>query len=302
MKIPSEFTQTIQETFGSPGELWLAQLPALLEQCEERWAITIGNPFPLSYNYVTAARCRNGTDVVVKAGVPNPELTSEMQALQLYDGDGMVRLLDVDRSNGVMLLERVSPGIPLAAVNDDDEATIIAADMMQRLRHPVPPKHQFRTVAGWSAGLKKLRQTFDGGTGPLPKDPVERAEVIYATYLASPEGEVVLHGDFHHENVLSGTRSSWLIIDPKGLVGEPAYEVGAYLRNYLLDKPDPQSTLARRVDIFAEYLGFERDRMLNWGLAVNVLSAWWSVESHGRGWEGAVEVARMCDELNKGYE
>ena len=131
----------------------------------------------------------------------------------------------------------------------------------------------------------------------LSYERVERAEEIYAAYLAAPQGQVVLHGDFHHENVLAGTRLPWLIIDPKGLVGEPAYEVGAFLRNYLLDKPDPKAVLERRVDIFVDRLGFESERILNWGLAVNVLSAWWSVEDHGHGWEGAMEVAKMCDEL-----
>ncbi len=41
-------------------------------------------------------------------------------------------------------------------------------------------------------------------------------------------------GDLHHENILAAERAPWLAIDPKGVIGEPAYEMGALLRNRLM--------------------------------------------------------------------
>ncbi len=95
---------------------------------------------------------------------------------------------------------------------------------------------------------------------------------------------VLLHGDLHHENILAAEREPWLAIDPKGLVGEPAYEVGAWLRNpmpQLLDMPQPGRILARRINQLAEELGFDRARLRDWGLAQAMLSAWWSMEDSG---------------------
>ena len=96
---------------------------------------------------------------------------------------------------------------------------------------------------------------------------------------------VLLHGDLHHENILEAERESWLAIDPKGLVGEAAYETGALLRNQLsvvFEDSQPGRVMARRVDQLAEELGLDRTRVRGWGLAQAVLSAWWDVEDFGR--------------------
>ena len=53
---------------------------------------------------LTAGVGTDGSAVVVKAGYPSDELRCEMTALQLYNGDGMVQLLDADPEQGIMLL------------------------------------------------------------------------------------------------------------------------------------------------------------------------------------------------------
>jgi streptomycin 6-kinase len=239
-------------------------------------------------------------DVVLKAGVPNPELLTEIAALRHYDGHGIVRLLDADPEQGVMLVERLRPGIPLVTLADDKQATSIAAQVMKQLWRPVPPDHLFPTVHKWAAGMKRLREHFGGGTGPLPVRLVETAESLFAELLASMDTPVLLHGDLHHWNILSAEREPWLALDPKGVVGEPAYEVGALLRNplpQLLNWPQPGRILARRVDQLSEELGIDRQRLIGWGVAQAVLSAWWSIEDHGHGWEEAMTCAELLADL-----
>jgi streptomycin 6-kinase len=112
---------------------------------------------------------------------------------------------------------------------------------------------------------------------------------------------VLLHGDLHHHSILSAERQPWLALDPKGVVGEPAYEVGAFLRNplpWLLDQPDPRRVMARRLDQLAGDLGFDRARLLSWGLAQAVLSAWWSFWDHRHGWEGGLACAELLAALD----
>ena len=109
---------------------------------------------------------------------------------------------------------------------------------MVRLRKTLPPEHRFHDVWEWMRGLERLRSAFDGGTGPFPAPLVERAEA----HLGNPSGQnLVLHGDLHHYNILSAEREPWLAIDPKGIVGEPEYEAAAFLRNNLLDRPEPRT-------------------------------------------------------------
>ncbi len=300
--LPDNFIRTITDLFDKRGLAWLENLPALIADCEHRWSLKALPPFELSYNYVAPAIRADGTEVVLKLGVPDGALTDEMTALRLWNGHGIVQLLDYDPEQGIMLLERLQPGTPLVAVEDDEEATRIFAGVARQLWIPAPAVHNFDTPQTWAEGMKRLRKRFGGGAGPLPAKIVETAESLFADLLSSQADPVLLHGDLHHWNILSATRLPWLALDPKGIVGEPCYEVGAWLRNpvgHLFNQPSPSRLLARRVAILAEELGFDRRRILGWGVAQAVLSAWWSIEDHGQGWEEAVAIAEFLSGLMK---
>jgi streptomycin 6-kinase len=288
LNLPDSFIRTIQLTFKEAGAAWLDNLPALIAACESRWSIRVLPPFPnLSYNFVAPAVRADGSDVVLKLGVPNPELLTEIAAMRLYDGHGIARLLEADPPRGIQLFERLLPGTPLTSIADDDEATRIAALVMRDLWTPLPADHTFPSVADWIAGLDKLRPHFDGGTGPFPAPLLDQAERLFAELLASSDTPMLLHGDLHHDNILMAQRSAWLAIDPKGITGEPAYEVGALMRNPIGVEhwPDLRRVLSRRFDILHEMLGFDRQRMIAWSFAQAVLSAWWFIEDGYDEWE-----------------
>jgi streptomycin 6-kinase len=285
--IPTAFANVIVGQHGEAGRVWLSRLPDLVERCAARWSLKVGPPFPsLSYNYAAPAEGPGGERLVLKVGVPGAELLSEMAALRLFDGRGAARLLDSEEDWGALLLERLEPGTQLVALceEDDEAATCAAAGVMKRLWRPVPAAHDFPTAADWGRGLRRLREYFGGGTGPFPRRLVEEAETLFAELLASADEPVLTHGDLHHGNVLAATRDSWLAIDPKGLVAEPAYEVGALLRNplpQLLHWPDPVRVTERRIAQLSDELGLERARVRGWGLAQAVLSECWSIEDTG---------------------
>ena len=247
--------------------------------------MTVGRPFSLSYNYVTAAKRADGSDVVLKIGVPNTELTSEIDALRLYAGQGAVHLIDSDVEKGMLLEERVVPGSMLAEFGDDEQATEIAAVLMRGLWRPVPEPNRFIRLRDWFDGLRTMRRTFGGGTGPFPKKMVETVEGLLVEFFAEAEPPVILHGDFHHYNVLrAGT--AWQVIDPKGVVGPRGYEVGPLLINpfpHFLRGTDAKRRTERRVAILSERLGFERARILGWALSHAMLSSWWHSEGDETG-------------------
>ena len=298
--LPERFVQTVRATWGEWGAQWLAALPNLLTDCARRWSLTLAPPFPnLTFHYVAPAVRADGTEAVLKAGVPNKELRSEAAALRVFDGRGSVRLLDSDPDAGLLLLERLRPGAVLTDLADeanDDEATKIAASVIRGLWRPAPPGCDFPTVAEWGRGFVRLRARFGGGTGPLPTAQVEEAEALFAELLASSASPVLLHGDLHHDNILSAQRQPWLAIDPKGVVGEPAYEVGALLRNLWPDRhtyQNPGRLLERRLHRLAEELALDPARVRDWAVAQAVLSAVWSVEDNDAGWGTALADAEL---------
>jgi len=151
-------------------------------------------------------------------------------------------------------------------------------------------------MADWNADLRQLRPYYGGGTGPFPVTVVEEMETLVIELTASAPAPTLLHGDLHHDNILAAQRQPWLAIDPKGLIGEPAYETGALLFNpqlQLLHAPDPGRILARRIDQLSEELGLDRARVRGWGLVRAVLAAWWHVESTGEVWDAALTCAGL---------
>jgi streptomycin 6-kinase len=156
-------------------------------------------------------------------------------------------------------------------------------------------KSKFIQLTDWFfGGFERMRKHFKGGTGPLNEKLVERVESSVKDFFAENHSPVLMHGDFHHYNILSSERG-WLVIDPKGVIGPAGYEVGPFMLNpweKLSDGGNYKSMIKKRIDILHEHLGFERERILEWSLAHAVLSAWWSFEDN-TGWKSAARFAEM---------
>jgi streptomycin 6-kinase len=295
MNLPADFIRNIRVAFPKEAEKWLRDLPELLDQAARRWELKIGEPFLLSYNYVCAARRKDGTKAVLKIGVPNVELTSEINTLRLYNGQGACRLLEEDAEAGMLLLERLQPGTMLVTLEDDDQATEIAAGVMQKIHRPVPQQAGFLSLQGWFDGLKELRLRFGGGTGPFPEQTFLLAERLIPELFAGGRPQVLLHGDFHHFNILSSERG-WLAIDPKGVTGPPEYEAGPLLTNpntYMPPEAQAKRRTQRRIAILSERLGFEPERLRLWAICHCVLSSFWDLQPDGSGGEEARQWAEI---------
>lgn len=293
MNLPADFVQTIYSVFGKSGRVFLENLPTLIEEASARWGITNLQPVSnLSYNFVALAK-RGRDDVVLKIGVPNSELTSEMAALKLFNGEGACQLIEQDEENGVLLLERIIPGTMLSELINDDERTHIAAELMSRLWREFPAQIKFIQLSDWFDGLKKIRPHFDGGTGPFPNEILCRVE-SFLPELFADKNVSLMHGDFHHYNILKSDRG-WLVIDPKGVVGPVGYEIGPFMINpwnSISDGSRLRGQTERRVSILAERFGWERERIINWATAHAVLSAWWDFQDD-MDWEYSMNCAKI---------
>ena len=297
---PHGCARKIIEVHGPAGVDWLTRLPALIDRWAERWSLTILPPYPLlSYNYVAPVVGPGGEAWALKAGVPHGELWSEIDALRLFDGRGIARLIDADPHGGALLLERVVPGDGLKSVPDDHERVIIAAEVMRALWRPLAAEHPFRTMTHLARGLERLRETFHGGYGPFPAARVDRAAALWRELTDGTTAPVLIHGDMNPGNILRGNRGGWLAIDPKGYAGDPLFDAATFLN----DPPDGitgpglRHLQTRRVALLVEALGAPRDAVLAWAEAHAVLSGWWSYEDHGRGWEPALALAEIYERL-----
>ncbi len=300
MNLPANFLHNIHNAFGEAGQRWLNELPSLLEEAAQKWDLTLGEPLLLSYNYVCAAKRADGSDVVLKLGVPNRELLSELNALRLFHGKGACRLLESDEERYMFLLERLRPGEMLVKLENDDERTRIAADLMQRIWQTPPKVEGFIQLSEWFAELNGLRPRYQGGTGPFPRRLVEQVESLLPGLFADSVPQILMHGDFHHFNILSSERG-WLVIDPKGVIGPPGYEVGPLLTNPIPDwphRPEAKRQTERRIAILSERLGWERETILDWGICHCLLSAWWDLTPDDSGIDYSIACADLLMQIN----
>jgi streptomycin 6-kinase len=252
----------------------------------------------LSYNFVAYVTQVDGAAAVLKIGVPNPELMTEIEALRAYQGKPIVELLEADRQLGALLLKRVIPGTPLSKLDDDEEATAIGAQLIGHLPAPAPTEHQFPTVARWAQAFDRLRVRFDGKTGPLPARMVEKAERLFEELEASSPVRRLLHGDLHHDNILCNGKESWVAIDPKGVIGDPAYEAARFQHNPIpgfLGMDDLEEAVKRRVEIIASILQEDRSRLLAWAFFDAMLSTCWCIEEDALDWRDGLLRAEVLD-------
>jgi streptomycin 6-kinase len=304
-----DFRKNLISAFGREATAdFLARLPDLITQAASRWDLEPGAPVDaLSYNYVCYATRRPERseaqakgDFILKIGIPNRELTSEMECLKVWgnlENCPTARLLDCDPENGLLLLELLRPGETLATLTDDARAAEIAADLMSRLWIPAPEKHNFISLKSWFDGLQNLRPRFGGGTGPFPVSLVETVESLLPGLFHEDAPLYLIHGDCHHYNILSHD-DEWRVIDPKGVVGAREYEVAPFMLNPVYQlRPNLKRETARRIDIFAERLGFDRQRLWAWTVAHSLLSAWWDLQDDGTGGEYATACGEVFLEL-----
>jgi streptomycin 6-kinase len=277
--------------------------PGPLAHAIDLWGITLGAPFPDVYPGNLVYRCTlpDGTAAVVKhepdRGAEDEFLT-EVDALDLYAGRGMVRMLDVSRDERLVLLEHVAPGQSLwhAPIDDALEA---AASLMAKLRKVPPPGHSFPDVRAHHRAWPNHRRLY-GAHGPIDADLFEPGERLFTDLCDTSGDVVVLHRDLHYGNVLSSDRERWLAVDPKGVIGEPCYEVGALFRNRvdeLYDTQDPIAAMRLRIETLAELTGFDRERIRLWSLAQAVLSAVWTADDPARADHVDLRAARLLHDI-----
>lgn len=259
-----------------------------------RWRITAASLLTETFSSrIWTVRLADGAAAIVKVLKPFDDVEDELRGalyLAWRQGKGAVRLLDSE--DHLMLLEHAGERHLRDVLDrDGDEAsTEIAASVLMELTAP--------SDLAFPSGLQPLRTRFaslfakataDRANG-LPSLYVEAAETA-ERLLAAPRRLCPLHGDLHHDNIVKGLRG-WLAIDPKGVLGDPAFDAANMLynpleRDDLCRNPD---RIAHMGEVFARVLDQDPRHILDYAVAYGCLSAAWH-EADGNGKDEARELA-----------
>ncbi|KPB04889.1 aminoglycoside phosphotransferase family protein [Bacillus sp. CHD6a] len=277
VNLPPKYMQTIRNIHQEKGEEWLQNFDSLIHYCEKKWSLKILPPFELSYNFVAPAKKQGGGQVVLKLSVPSKEFYSEVDALRYFAGEGIVRIIDMEIDRGILIIEQLTPGDTLATLGDDIEATKIAAGIMKSLWVPDTSYSNLPLIEDRERGLHHFFNEHPAGKAPITRDILLKAIRTFRSLLDEKNKRYILHGDLHHYNILKA-ESSWIAIDPKGLVGEREYDTIQFLLNNLPDDQNLEAILSKRIAVLVDKLKLNERRIFAWGFAHSVLSICWSLE------------------------
>lgn len=225
-----------------------------------------------------AAGVRDGVPVIAKVARVEEERRGG-RLMAWWSRHGGLPVLEHD--GDAVLLQRATGARDLTAwatTGRDDEATEVLVDAALGLHAmPAPPS---------SVGLVPLRTWFrDLVDQPQHDTLLDRAASLARDLLAEPGPEVVLHGDVHHGNVLDlGDR--WAAIDPKGLLGHPAFDLANLFCNPV--EAVAVGRLDARLDLVADRARLDRALLAAWVGAWCGLSSVWA----GDGTSGHASTAR----------
>ena len=145
-----------------------------------------------------------------------------------------------------------------------------------------------------AAFTQSLERDADSA-GPLDTGLMREAREVRKTLLADSAEARLLHGDLHYDNILVDEQHGVRLIDPKGLRGDPLFDLG-----YLVSRVQPlgrdalplHRAVSLRLDVLTEAFRCDAKRLAAWAFVAAALSAVWTLEDHGYVSEDEIDVLK----------
>ena len=260
-----------RKAYVAGATAWLDALPSLVADLESEWSLTVGTAFPdATEAFVASATLADGTPVVLKLMVQRSgdAAAHEITVLRLADGSGCVRLLRSDASRGALLLESLGPSLHDLDLPLEHRLEILC-DVARQVWRPAPD-------CGLPTGADKgrwliefIESTWESLGQPCTRLAVDHAVECAGRRIAahSLDTSVLVHGDVHQWNCLVAG-DGFTLIDPDGLLADPAYDLGVLMRE------DPVELMAgdpfARASWLAKRSGVDAVAIWEWGVVERV--------------------------------
>ena len=286
---PIDVPDAVRITARSHGEIgarWLADLPAIFEELERRWDMAVGSTFSGgTAACVAEATMADGTAAVVKVAMPaaidgEDTFDRSVLAFELAAGRGCARLLAHDRARSALLIERLGRNLDELGLPVERQLEIICATVRQMWVR-VPADTRLPTGADKAAWLAEfIATTWEDLDRPCSVKAVDTALAFAVERAAAfdPETAVLVHGDAHSWNTLEAgkvgevTPGTFKLVDPEGLLSEPAHDLSVPMRelNGELLADDSRRLGRERARLLSRLTGVDETAIWQWGFIERV--------------------------------
>ncbi|GAA3513857.1 aminoglycoside phosphotransferase family protein [Actinocatenispora rupis] len=267
-EIPDQVRRTV---VADGNESWLDELPGVVESLAREWSLRIGSSLPGGHAaLVVGVTLVDGTQAILKIGVPGRDVGPEATALRIANGEGCAQLLREDLGRRALLLERL--GAPMYdTVTDPASRHTLLCDAAVRLWRPIGPDVDLPTGARLAEQYAdRLPRLWEQAGRPCsPATVADALECMDRRRRAHDDRTAVLvHGDVHEMNALQADDGSYKLVDPAGLRAEPACDLGTIVRC----NPDLGDDLWARTEQLASRTGVDATAIWEWGTIHRVVS------------------------------
>lgn len=260
--LPADVSAAVTTRWPDLGPAWCAAVePELDELCQLHDARPV-RVLPARYGYLVEVRTPDGR-LIMRAS-PDPDGMAQGHvsiALANLDAAPRIHELRETQTGTWTVMDRVQPGTPLADLEPDTDLLDHLADLFGKIQGQPPPVPAEPSLTSWLRTRLRAGDNLTDlppGTRPAPPSQRRKAHAI----LNDLEQEMrpgLCHGDASPWNILASGPTSLRLIDPRGIHGEPAYDL-AVVALKAASVIDPTHLAA----LLATATGADKDRVAAW--------------------------------------
>jgi streptomycin 6-kinase len=286
---------------GEVGAQWLRDLPAIVEELERRWRVTVGSTLAGgTAACVAQATTSDGAEAVVKIAMPatidgDEVFERAVLTFGLADERGCARLLAHDRELSALLIERLGRNLDELRLPVARQLEIICRTVRQMwVRVPADTRlPSGAEKAKWLAEF--IASSWEELDHPCRAETIDIALGFAAERAAAfdPETAVLVHGDAHSWNTLEAGDGTFKLVDPEGLISEPAHDLAVPMRelNAELLAGDALRLGRERAQLLSDLTGVDLTAIWQWGFVERVSSGLYTMQLGHDGGRDFLEVA-----------
>ena len=278
MEITESARQGIMKYLGDKTDDFLSNADSVIDKYTGKWQLSQLAFMPTdTVNLLFSCDSALYGACVLKMCIPSPEVATEINCLRAYDGRGYVKLWDCDLKDNILLLEKITPGEQMWAVEGYPERARLMAHRIKDLSFVYCEQGEYPTYRTWMEGIYKTLTDMDNTKDALFY--LNKAFQIYDELKQKYNRSCLLHGDMHQENMLLNHQGEYIIIDPKGVVDDPVMETARFLGN---ENPCEQekAKILEIIALMSPIIGITQSDLLKSLYVDTALGRCWTFEEH----------------------
>lgn len=201
----------MQDKINFAVKKWGLDLLEVIYECSEKGVFSAGSK-------------EFGT-VILKVDQHKSQLASEYRMLARLSGRYSCKVYAYDENAGLLLEERIFPGTVLRGETSLEKRIQM---FLQVFRGIHMPADSGETYLNW---LERICEYC--ACHGVAENMASRACSFCVEMFEKYPDRVLLHGDLHHDNLLLRTDGSYVMIDPKGVVGPAIMDLPRFILNEL---------------------------------------------------------------------